>query len=262
MGRAGSRTQRRREAPTHAQHQARRLPVTGIGSPRRSMNDAGFQWALPHALRIRHDALRGVAAAERLLLLDDLWTTYVERASREQVRGDLSDIELLVGDLRSTLTELRDVAVAIRPVLESVDDDAVDRAVNEALSGNPEGEELGSFLRETSEPEGLRGAMLAAADHIVSDAELEATMLEEQLTSLRTDGEASGDIRLSMKCATYLLKTACYIVGTGLLGVAAGIANPLVLGGTLAVEAGIVIDAIKGWKESDCRRYRPQPAPT
>jgi hypothetical protein len=103
--------------------------------------------------------------------------------------------------------------------------------------------------------------MVAAADFVIAEAGAEVRLLAEQVGSLRTDAQAGGDLRLNMKCASYLLKTGLYIVGTGLLGGAAGLANPLVLVGTLAVEGGIVIDAVKGWKESDCRRHRPQPAP-
>lgn len=223
--------------------------------------DAGSQQPVPDSLRIRHAALRGVAATERLLLLDDLWTMYVERARPVDVRRGLSDVEALVSDMAAGLDELRDAAAAIRPVLAAADDEAVERAVQDALGDHPEGEELTSFLREATQPEGIRVAMLAAADYVIAEAEPERGMLEEQLGSLRADAEAGGDLRLNMKCSVYLLKTALYVVGTGLLGVAAGLANPLVLVGTIAVEGGIVIDAAKGSKESDCRRHRPQPAP-
>lgn len=226
-----------------------------------TFEDAGSQQPVPDSLRIRHAALRGVAATERLLLLDDLWTMYVERSRPADVRRDLSDIEALVGDMTAGLDEVRDAAAAIRPVLAAVDDDAVELAVWEAVRGHPEGEELTAFLREATQPEGMRVAMLAAAEYVIAEAEPERRMLEEQLGSLRSDAEAAGDLRLNMKCSSYLLKTALYVVGTGLLGVAAGLANPLVLAGTILVEGGIVIDAIKGFKESDCRRHRPQPAP-
>ena len=57
-----------------------------------------------------------------------------------------------------------------------------------------------------------------------------------------------------------LVKTGCLVVGTGLLGVAAGLAHALVLFGTIALETAIVIDAARGWREGESERGRPQPA--
>jgi len=96
-----------------------------------------------------HQAHRGRATAvevDRLLLLDNVWTAYVETADPA---SNHSDLEGLIHDMRAGLEAVREYATQIYPVFAEVEDSLVERAIEACLRPYPDGQSLLGFLRES-----------------------------------------------------------------------------------------------------------------
>jgi hypothetical protein len=184
-------------------------------------------------------AFETAAAASRLSLLDDLWTSSVEVVDL-QSQADRDSLRELVHDMQELLFQVRNAALGLHEQVRQLGEERVDAMLDAILDVAPNGERLRADLAETIGAQPFSAALLAACVHIAEHGSEEAESLQTQLDALLAGGSAPGDFKLRFKCALGLLIGGAAVVGSTVLGVMAGlpVAAPL-LGGLAGAAVGV-----------------------
>ncbi len=79
------------------------------------------------------ESLDAVLSIDRLLALDDLWTSYLDHADRDDIERNLTDLEALVADMNRGLAAAGNHARAADEQLMNVSDEEVVSAIDRLL---------------------------------------------------------------------------------------------------------------------------------
>ncbi len=197
---------------------------------------------LPELGRERND-IEAVMSTQRLLILDDIWTSYLDHASSDDVQRDFPDLKRLVKDMQKGLSEIRRRIPSTIDRLAQLSDDDIHQAFSrlfDAAATNA-AEVRASFEKDVGE-EGVRRTLVAACMYVDLEAEDEIEYLGAKLHRLREGRFEPGDMRPGTRCAVELAGVAL-----GAVGCATG---PL---GCISAVGPIVTGLVLNWKESGCR---------
>jgi hypothetical protein len=189
------------------------------------------------------DAMEGM---QRLQVLDDVWTAYVEQAELpEALEVDHQALSELVAEMLAHLARLPRTLSIIRAQLSSLSDEDVDRALEATLAEGPvDAAQARKLLGPVLGDYSLRGAIITACDYAAQTSPVALNELTNKMSLIQMRELRSGDLPKGVKCALYLA-----IAGAGL---AAAIASS---GGTFVVVAGVtnvVGTSIWGFGSSGC----------
>jgi hypothetical protein len=202
---------------------------------------------MPLELGREREDFEAVASVQRLLILDDIWMSYLDHASREEVERDLPDLERLVGDMQEGLSEVRARAGSAADRLGQLSEAEIEHALSQLIDRNaPGGPELRAGLAESVGELGLRRTLVAACIYVDLEAEEEMGYLGAKIERLRAGSFELGDMRPGTRCALELAG-----IGMG----AAACATAL---GCISGVGPVVIGLILSWKDSGCRRLVKQ----
>jgi hypothetical protein len=192
-------------------------------------------------------AAEAMASVDRLLLLDDLWTSSLSEldpSAPASVQGMSDDFKDLVGAMDGSLWELGDRLPKFQDVLQSAEASEVDQALREILRPRPDAASAYEKMFEADITEvGVYGAGNLACQYIVRELDAERTTLAAKLVQIEKGEVPDPDLRPPFRCALFLAKL-----------VAAGV---VVIGSHgLALAAGIfdgVDRAVSEWNKSRCK---------
>lgn len=201
-------------------------------------------WRLLMAAELgpQRDGVDAVQGIDRLLALDDLWTSYLDDAGRDDIVRDLSDLEALVADMNTGLAGARDDVRIAGKQLEKASDEQVTRAIGKLLQdqANDRSGLRERFIDDLAEL-GVRRSLLVACRYVDWAAEKEMGFLNDKLELLREGKFEPGDIGPRMRCMLELAGIACCAVPCIL-------ATPACAG-----LAGAAILYASAWDSSGCK---------
>jgi len=217
------------------------------------MGAVGGQQRLAATPAARAAAVQSLLLAQRVLMLDDVWTMEVERATGRAHELTESDIEVLEGHVRHLQRSLEETpmrARELRLVLEEMTGDDVDAGLAAFADSPATPPDLVARVERSLPDYDLRSAAIEACDYLIEEVEEDIRLLEQQLHTLRAEQLPPGDIRLTSRCAFHLLLSG------------AGIAFAVASGGAAAlVGLGVVVgvgQGVYGWEDARCPRVLPQ----
>jgi hypothetical protein len=187
-------------------------------------------------------AFEAAAAAQRLNLLDDLWTGYAQLrdpSDEEDLEQNQMALTDLVRDMQELLGDIRTRAGELRELIAELGDDAIDQAMGEMIEKAPIGEALRAELGIQPGDRGFAVAVSTACEYVRDHALEESEELQEGLDAVLRR-EVAGDFKLPFKCSLLLIGAGGVVVGGALLGAVAGIAVGAV---ALGVAGGTVSGA-------------------
>jgi hypothetical protein len=185
--------------------------------------------------------------AQRLLALDDLWTTFADSAVNGGDRlgnEEVEVIERLVGDIRDGLYLLDGAAYEVRTMLAASDDETVAEALDVISESSGVPLQLGSLLTSELPDYEPRSAVIAACDYIRENWSAESDLLGDKLAAIQRGDAPPGDWRFPFKCAAFLL-----VVGAGVAATIVTGGAPVAVG--LAVTNGVG-GGVLGWTQAGC----------
>ena len=198
---------------------------------------------MPPELGRERDDIEAVMGTQRLLVLDDVWTSYLDHASPDDVRRDLPDLKRLVKEMQKGLTEIRRRLPAAIDRLAQLSDEDIEQALTRLLDADAaNATDLRASFAEDVGEEGLRRTLVAACVYVDLEAEEEIEYLGAKLDRLRKGKFEPGDMRPGTRCAVELVGVAL-----GAVGCAAGLL------GCVSAVGPIVTGLVLSWKESGCR---------
>jgi hypothetical protein len=200
---------------------------------------------MPIELRREREEAEGVLSMSRLLMMDDLWTEYLDHADQKEVERDLPELHALVSDMREGLAVVRQHVRSIAEQLQTANDEDVLCALDELIkdSGDDWTTVRDSFVNDLSDL-GLRRSLIAACVYVDRLTDQEADRLAKKLSRLRSGAVEPGDFEHLMDCALELAAIGGCVAWcvSGKVG--------CILGG---IQGGIALLAlIRRWKKSAC----------
>lgn len=170
-------------------------------------------------------AFEAAAAAQRLNLLDDLWTGYAQL--RDPSTGDsLGEnqraLTELVGDMEDLLGDMRVRAGELIALIKMLGDEAIDQAMREMTEKASRDALPAELGFDPAEP-GFSAMVTEACEHVRDHASEEVEGLRKGLAAALRQ-EVSGDFKFTFKCSLLLIGAGGVVVGGALLGAVAGIA--------------------------------------
>jgi hypothetical protein len=199
---------------------------------------------MPIELSRGRESVEAVLSVSRLLMLDDLWTAYLDHADKEDVARDISNLESLVGDMREGLGVVRKHAKSAAERLQAVSDEEVNRTLDDMIRehSNAWPDLRDSFTQDLAEL-GVRRSLAAACIYVDQVADEEMSYLDEKLVKLQGGSFERGDFRFPTRCTLELAGIALCVLGCIP-------PSPLCIVGIILT----AIALIEGWKNGGCRR--------
>jgi hypothetical protein len=200
-------------------------------------------------------------AAQRLNLLDDLWTSYAETRDpgREPFTKDRDALYALVADMQVQLESLQGNLPMLQSLVEQVGAEAIGRTVEALIAESPQREEVQAAMSRLLGDQSFADVAVDTCQYVAAHASEEAGDLQKQLDAMFDDYAVAGDLKLSFKCKLTLVGAVGLVVGGTILGALAGLplGVPLLsaLGGA-AVGFGGAIIAVA----SNCPELMREPA--
>jgi hypothetical protein len=198
-----------------------------------------------HSLEGRRKAAEMAVAAQRLSVLDDVWTTYLAAADPQnagEISRDLPQLEQLVAEMQGGLSDVGERAREFQFLFEEATSAEVDEALSHALAAQSLPEQpLREQLAPLQEEGDFRGAVLSGCIYIVRHAQEESDLLGEKLGVLQRGEFTPGDFRFPFKCALFVTIAGAAIAAAWLPPV----------GAAVTTAAGLVVGPIASWQ--DCR---------
>lgn len=188
-----------------------------------------------------HEAFGIAVDAQRLNLLDDLWTSYSDiRWSSSERDDDEVELRAIVGEMRGLLASLESRVPTLQRLIEAIGPEAVDQALNTLLSETPQGDEVRRTLDSKLAGYSFADAARQACIEVVEDVPAEIALLDERLDEMLERTAAGGDLKLPFKCKATLVAAVGFVIASTLLGVMTGLplGVPLV-GGLVGALAGL-----------------------
>jgi hypothetical protein len=193
-------------------------------------------------LKHQRDGVNAVQDIGRLLALDDLWTSYLDHAGRDDIARDLSDLEALVDDMNRGLAVARDHARVAGDELEKARDEEVTRALDSLLRDQADDwAGLHERFIQGLVQVGVRRSLVVACRYVYLASEEETGFLNAKLARLRRGEFEPGDFSHRTNCLLDLAGVAC---GAG----ACVVTFPA---GCLALAAG-VFRFVRSWDNEGC----------
>jgi hypothetical protein len=194
-------------------------------------------------------AIELMAAVDRVLLLDDLWTATLNRFLAEDTQptgAELEDLARIVDVIDRAIGEVVEKLPEFRWILSSADDEALNNALEVLLEQDPEAREtFASIFEEDITEVGPRGASIAASDYLAHEFGAERDNLRAKYDRMAAGEPPDPDLRPPFRCALYLAKLgAAAVAVTGTHGLV------LLAGAFTGTE-----QAISGWKKSRCKEF-------
>jgi hypothetical protein len=195
-------------------------------------------------------ALEAAAAAQRLNLLDDLWTSYAQTFDQTEESGQKRMTLLgLVDDMQTGLADMRPRAEELQELASVVGEEAITRAVDELTIEVPNTDQVRAALGLQSGDSVFANALLAACEHVRDQAPVESKELRAKLETLlglfqaaeADAGEAetqAGDFKLDFKCALTIIGAGGLVVSGAIMGALAGVAVGALALGTVGGSLG------------------------
>lgn len=200
----------------------------------------------------RYIATQTTFLAQRLLMLDELWTAELARAASvgEVDDEDVMVFERLVGEMQAGLEGIGDAAYKVRMMIDELGAEGFDLALDRITASQADlgGDLLGILAAEVPDFE-PQSATIAACDYIREKASAEAALLDEKLAVIRNGELTPGDFLMPFKCAGLLLLVGAGVAATISTG---GAAAPVLLG--VASQVGF---GIREWRRDSCRVELP-----
>lgn len=161
-------------------------------------------------MRPQREGVDAVQSMSRLLALDDLWTTYLDHADRDDVARDLPDLEALVSDMKEEIAAAQDHVRIADEILATATDAEVRRAVDSLTRDQAEdwSEVESRFLQSLAEF-GPRRSLMAACRYVDLAAEEEMGLLNAKVDRIRNRKFERGDLSHRTKCGLDLAIVAC-----------------------------------------------------
>lgn len=199
---------------------------------------------MPIELSRERDDVEAVLSVSRLLMLDDLWTAYLDHADKEDVARDLPDLEALVGEMREGLGVVREHARSAAERLQAVSDEEVTRTLDDMIRvhSNAWPDLRDSFTQDLAEL-GVRRSLAAACIYVDQVADEEMDYLNDKLARIQSGSFERGDFRFPTRCTLELAGIALCVLGC--------LPITLLCVGGIALTAYELID---GWKHGGCLR--------
>jgi len=190
---------------------------------------------------------RSLAAIERALILDAVWSSRVEvlrstgleslDAQREEFTALMDDLQ---GSFRDACVELR----TFRPLLDSLSDGDLEGAMGVLAEYSAEFAEAGRRMFEEQITDvGVRGAGVLACDYLLEEESETQAVLRSKYETLMSGELPNPGLPKSVKCALYLA------------GLAAAGATIVASHGVLAIvgaAGGPATGAVLAWEKSGC----------
>jgi hypothetical protein len=198
-----------------------------------------------HGLSGRLTALRHISQSDRLLALDEIWSSHLSTADDRDAAAlerDLPILRELAPEIGALTQQVAKSAGELRNLLSDLDPAVMEEAFDQIAAQHPLGEELRAPLAEVLEDYDLRGAAITACDDIVSQAVEEGKHLEEDIVKLEQGQLPPGSLSSRFRCALYL-------AGLG-AGIALAVLSPPVLAMLAATQT--VSGGILGWETGQC----------
>jgi hypothetical protein len=195
------------------------------------------------------DACNALIAGQRLLLLDDLWTGYLEGADPDDpaaIERDLPQLRRLVSEMVGGLRELAPHLHLVRNAIEDLGSETVDGTLAAMLSCASHDEARMETLREQLGDFDVRGAVIEACDYLEAIGGETEREVESKLQTLAGGHFQKGDFKLPVRCAVYLFTAGACIVGGSVVVVATGAIA------TAPAWAGAAIAALRAWGGQRC----------
>jgi hypothetical protein len=194
----------------------------------------------------QHEAVEALAAIDRLQLLDDLWTGYLESGMSDDERTrerELPALRQLVAEMQAGLHYLPSHVRTVRGLVNELDAEVVETTASALRAATPAGELVPSLDFGDYE---LRGAMIVACDFVLEQVPDEARHLDEKLERLARGEPSSGDFRVPFKCALFLVAAAACVAGAAAIAIATGNLS------ALATLVGAGVAALIAWGQQNC----------
>lgn len=197
-------------------------------------------------------ALAPLAQIQRLLMLDDLWTAYLDDARSEEPteRVDFEGLVALAEEMELALRDTPTAAAQVIELLEDVPQGAGEKALR--LIGESDEHAAGALAEVLSEDlHGLdaRHAFTAACRFIEAETDSEIEHLNGKRSQLEHGELPDPDLRVNFRCISTL-------VGIGALWGLAAAGATTVVGAPIAIGAGVLgagSSLVEKWKKSGCR---------
>ena len=154
------------------------------------MGAVGGQQRLAATPAARAAAVQSLLLAQRVLMLDDVWTMEVERATGRAHELTESDIEVLEGHVRHLQRSLEETpmrARELRLVLEEMTGDDVDAGLAAFADSPATPPDLVARVERSLPDYDLRSAAIEACDYLIEEVEEDIRLLEQQLHTLRAE---------------------------------------------------------------------------
>jgi hypothetical protein len=128
---------------------------------------------MPMELSRGREGVEAVLSVTRLLMLDDLWTAYLDHADPDDIARDLSDLEALVADMSRGLAAASDHVKVADEQLENTNDEEVTRAVDRLLQDQADDwtELRDRFMQDLAQL-GVRRSLMVACKYVGLASEL------------------------------------------------------------------------------------------
>lgn len=201
-----------------------------------------------YTLAGRGAAAKSLAAIDRLLLLDGVWSTAIGALDEEDAAAtiDLQRDEFteLMDDLQAALAEAVKRIRDLRGVLGATEDRDIAAAMNAFGEESPEFAAVLErvFTREIDEVD-VRGAAIYACDYLVGQQEATEQALRIKYDTLMEGQIPNPGLPASVRCALYLA------------GLGAAAAAVVASHGAIAIigaAGGPATSAILSWEKSGC----------
>ena len=196
-----------------------------------------------YGLGFQLTGVRATLAAERSLLLDDLWTAYLLDADPDDERALQSDMPYLRSLVDQLLTALEDLSIEARElgnVVREIDESDFEEAFGALVRAQPVGEDrLREGLASILSDDLLQTAVIAACEYVSAKVDVERDELRKKIELIASGGFTAGDLSAPFKCAGVVVGIGGAI--TVVAASAAGGAGAAVLvgaGGKLGVVVG------------------------
>jgi hypothetical protein len=190
---------------------------------------------------------KSVAAIDRLLILDSVWSDAIlaldpeDQAAIESQRDEFTE---LMGDLQLALAEAIAQIRELEMVLDSATDKEVDEAIGALGAENPQFAAVVErvFTQQIDEV-GVRGAAIFACQYLINEEAETRYALQTKYDELMAGRPPNPGLPKSVKCALYLA------------GLGAAAAAVIASHGTLAIVGAVggpSTSAILSWEQSGC----------
>jgi hypothetical protein len=207
--------------------------MTNVREPSEPMSSKGI------SLASSREAFEVGAAAQRLNLLDDLWTSYAENSA--QAGGSFEDnsdtLAILVGDMQAGLADMRSRVVDLHGLALELGAEAITHAVDELTAEVPNRDHVRAALGldDRSDPV-FANALTAACKYVYAEAQAESEELQTKLDILipsrfqaidLTEDEDTlslGDFKIGFKCALTIVGAGGLVLSGAIMGALTGVA--------------------------------------